>query len=99
MKTLSTFIFLSIFLWCTSASAEFCTVTPDNKSTSCIFKTKRNPKDAQIIISYTQQGWSMMIAVFFKKDFAMIEGDAKAQTKNGELHKLEFIDIRRDMTP
>ena len=40
-----------------------------------------------------------MIAVFFKKDFAMIEGDATAQTKNGELHNLEFIDIRRDMTP
>lgn len=99
MKPISTFIFLSIFLWCTPASAEFCTVAPDDNSTSCIFKTKRNPKDAQIVISYTQQGWSMMVAVFFKKDFAMIDGDAKAQTKNGEMHNLEFVNIRRDMTP
>lgn len=39
-----------------------------------------------------------MIAVFLKKDFAMIEGDSKAQTKNGEVHKLEFVTIRRDIT-
>ena len=39
-----------------------------------------------------------MIAVFLKKDFAMIEGDSKAKTKNGETHNLEYVTTRRDMT-
>ena len=98
MKTIWTCIFLSIFLWCSTASAKYCTVKSGEESSSCIFKTKRTPKDAQIVVSYTQQGWSMMIAVFLKKDFAMIEGDSKAKTKNGEMHSLEYITIRRDMT-
>ena len=98
MKIIWTFIFLSIFLWCSTASAEYCTVKPEEKSTSCMFKTKRNPKDAQIVVSYTQQGWSMMIAVFLKKDFAMIEGDSIARTKNGETHSLKYVTTRRDMT-
>ena len=98
MKTIWTFIFLSIFLWCSTASAKYCTVKPEKQSTSCIFKTKRNPKDAQIVVSYTQQGWSMMVAVFLKEDFAMIEGDSRAKTKKGEIHSLEYVTTRRDMT-
>ena len=39
-----------------------------------------------------------MIAVFLKKDFAMIEGDSKAKTKNGEMHSLKYVSTRRDMT-
>jgi len=98
MKTIWTSVFLSIFLWCSTASAEYCTVKPENNSTSCIFTTKRNPKDAQIVVSYTQQGWSMMIAVFLKEDFAMIEGDSKVKIKKGDTHSLQYVSTRRDMT-
>ena len=33
------------------------------------------------------------------KEFAMIEGDAKAQTKDGEMYNLEYVSTRRDMAP
>ena len=33
------------------------------------------------------------------KEFAMIEGDSKVQTKNGEIYSLEYISTRRDMAP
>lgn len=38
----------------------------------------------------------MMIAVFMD-EFAMVEGNAKARTKKGELHELKYVTIRRDM--
>jgi hypothetical protein len=98
MKPFWTLILLAIFLWSSPVSAEYCTVSAEGKSTSCVFKTKRTPKDAQVVVSYTQQGWSMMVAVFLK-EFAMIEGDSKVKTKNGEMYSLEYVTIHRDMTP
>ena len=98
MKALWVLVTASVFLWSAPVFAEYCTVKPEDKSTSCVFTTKRNPKDAQIIVSYTKQGWSMMIAVFLKKEFAIIGGDSTAKTKNGEIHELKFVTIRRDMT-
>jgi len=98
MKTFWTLTLLAVFLWCSPVSAEYCTIKSDGKETSCIFKTKRTPKDAQVVVSYTQKGWSMMVAVFFKKEFAMIEGDARVTTKSGEEFSLEYITTRRDMT-
>jgi hypothetical protein len=97
MKTFWTLILLAIFLWSSPVTAEYCTVSSGGNSTKCIFKTKRTPKNAQVVISYTQQGWSMMVAVFLE-EFAMIEGDAKVETKKGEMYSLEFVTIRRDMT-
>jgi len=38
-----------------------------------------------------------MVEVFLK-EFAMIEGDSKVKTKMGEMHSLEYVTIRRDMT-
>lgn len=96
MKTLWILVALTIFAWCSPASAKYCTVSTESEATSCVYKTKRNPKNTQVIISYTKQGWSMMIAVFLD-EFAMIEGDAKARTKKGDEHKLEYVTIRRDM--
>ena len=98
MKTFWTLILLAIFLWSSPVSAEYCTVSSGGNSTKCIFKTKRTPKDAQIVVSYTQQGWSMMVAVFLK-EFAMIEGDSKVKTKKGEMYSIEYVTTRRDMTP
>lgn len=98
MKALWVVIAASVLFWSAPVFAEYCTVKPEDNSTSCVFTTKRNPKDAQIVVSYTKQGWSMMIAVFLKKEFAMLEGDSTARTKNGDTHKLKFITIRRDMT-
>jgi hypothetical protein len=97
MKTFWTLILLAIFLWSSPVTAEYCTVSSGGNSTKCIFKTKSTPKNAQIVISYTQQGWSMMVAVFLE-EFAMIEGDAKVETKKDEMYSLEFVTIRRDMT-
>jgi CRISPR/Cas system-associated exonuclease Cas4 (RecB family) len=37
-----------------------------------------------------------MIVVFLD-DFAMIEGDAKVKTKNGEAQSIEYVSTRRDM--
>jgi len=98
MKALWVLITASVFLWSAPVFSEYCMVNSEDSSTSCVFKTKRNPKDAQIIVSYTKQGWSMMIAVFLKKEFAMVGGDSTVKTKNGETHPLKFVTIRRDMT-
>jgi len=98
MKNLSILVALVIFLCCTPtpASAKYCKVNDEGKATSCLYKTKRTPDNAQIVISYTQQGWSMMIAIFLD-EFSMIEGNARAKAKKGEEHTLEFVNIRRDM--
>ena len=98
MKTFWTLIILTISLWCSPVFAEYCGVSSIDRDTSCIFKTERTNKDAQIIVSYTQQGWSMKVAVFFKKEFPMIEGDSKVQIKNGETHDIEYVSTRRDIT-
>jgi len=97
VKAIWTFILLAIILWSPAASAEYCNVSSGGDETSCIYKINRIPKNSQITISYTQQGWSMMIVVFLK-EFAMIEGDAKVKTKNGEMQSIEYISTRRDMT-
>ena len=97
MKAFWVPISAALLLWGTPAAAEYCTVKSAGKETSCIFKTERTPKDAQVVISYTQQGWSMMVAVFLK-DFAMIEGDSRVEIKKGPTHSIEYISTRRDMT-
>jgi hypothetical protein len=96
MKIFLTLILLALFLWCPQLSAKYCNVSNEGASTSCIYTTKRTPKNSQVVISYTKQGFSMMVAVFMD-EFAMVEGDAKARTKKGELHELKYITIRRDM--
>jgi len=98
MKTIWTLILLALFFWSSPVLAEFCTVDSESNSTSCVFKTKRAPKDAQVIVTYTQQGWSMMVAVFFKKDFAMVEGDSRVTLKGGETFDLKYVSTRRDLT-
>ncbi|HEY5774622.1 MAG TPA: hypothetical protein VIS57_00930 [Xanthomonadales bacterium] len=97
VKVIWTFILLTVFLWSSVASAEYCNIGSGDKETSCIYKINRIPKNTQIIISYTQQGWSMLIVVFLD-DFAMIEGDAQVKTKNGETQSIEYVSTRRDMT-
>lgn len=98
MKIIWTFIIVMLFLWCSPVSAEYCTVKSDGKSTSCIYKISRIPKNTQIVISYTQQGWSMLIAVFLD-EFVMIEGDATVKPGRGEIQSIEHVTTRRDMTP
>ena len=38
-----------------------------------------------------------MTVTVTRKEFAMIEGDAKVQTKDGEVYNLEYVSTRRDM--
>ncbi|MGA9574385.1 MAG: hypothetical protein WBS20_10620 [Lysobacterales bacterium] len=95
MKAFWISIAFAIFFWSSAASAEYCMVSPENK-TSCIYKINRIPHNSQIIISYTQQGWSMMIVVF-RDEFAIIEGDSRVETKHGEEQTIKYVSTRRDM--
>lgn len=97
MKVFWVLISAALLFWGTPAAAEYCTVKSAGKETSCIFKTERTPKDTQVVFSYTQQGWSMMVAVF-RKEFAMIEGDSRVEIKNGPTHTITYVSTRRDMT-
>lgn len=97
MRPFWTLVLFAISLCSSPVSAEYCTVNSEGKSTSCVFKSERTPKDAQVIVSYTQQGWSMMVAVFLE-EFAMLEGDSRVKTKKGEMYSLDHVTTRRDMT-
>jgi hypothetical protein len=98
MKTNYILILAAIFLWCSPVSAEYCSTKADSKTTSCIYKIDRIQEGSQILISYTQQGWSMMIVVFMD-EFAMIEGNATVKPGRGEeIQSIEYVTTRRDMT-
>lgn len=98
MKTLWAFTVAAIFLGCAPVSAEYCSVKQEGKEVSCVYRIDRIPKNTQIIISYTRQGWSMLIAVFLK-EFENIEGDAKVKLKTGEMLSLKYVSTQRDLTP
>jgi len=99
MKTIWTFILVTVFLWCSPVSAEYCKIKSESNTRSCTFKIDRIQNNTQIVISYTNQGWSMMIAVFLD-EFAMIEGDATVQPgKRKEIQSIEYVTTHRDMTP
>jgi len=98
MKTFLTLILLAVFLWCSPVVAEYCNLSSEGDATSCIFKTDYTSRAARIAITYTPQGWAMTVTVVLK-EFAMIEGDAKVQTKDGEMYNLEYVSTRRDVAP
>ena len=97
MKAFWTLILLALSIWSAPVFAEYCKRDAENDKTSCIYKIDRIPKNSQIVISYTQQGWSMMIVVF-RKEFALIEGDSKVTTKDGPEYPIKYVSTRRDMT-
>jgi len=99
MKTFWKLIILTVFLWCSPVSAEFCGVNSETAKTECTFKTNYTAKDTRISVTYTPQGWAMTVTVVRKKEFAFIEGDSKAKTKNGEMYDLEYVTTSRDMAP
>jgi len=97
VKAIWTVLFLAAVIGSAPASASFCRVDAEDNQTTCIYKADRIPKGTQIVISYTRQGYSMLIVVFLD-EFAIIEGDAKVQTKHGEPHTIKHVSTRRDMT-
>ena len=97
MKAILTVLLLAAAAWSAPASATYCKVDTEDSKTSCIYKADRIPKGTQIVISYTRQGFSMLIVVF-RDEFAIIEGDSKVQTKHGEPHTIKYVSTRRDMT-
>jgi len=97
VKAIWTALFLAASIWSAPATATYCRVDTDENKTTCIYKADRIPKGTQIIISYTRQGYTLMIAVFLD-EFAMVEGDAKVEIKNGEPRTLKYVSTRRDMT-
>ena len=96
MKAIWIVSILAAAIWSAPASATYCRVDTADNTTSCIYKADRIPKGTQIVISYTRQGFTMMIVVF-RDEFAIIEGDAKVQTKHGEPHTIKYVSTRRDM--
>ena len=96
MKSFWITIPLALLLWTSTAFAEYCKVSPEGDKTSCIYKVTRIPHNSQIIINYTQQGWSMMIVVF-RDEFAIIEGDARVETKDGGEYTIKYVSTSRDM--
>jgi len=98
MKTFLTLIVLAVIPWSSPVFAEFCDVNSESAAMSCTFKTDYTPKDARIAVTHTQQGWTMTVTVTLK-EFAMIEGDSKVETKNGDMYSLEYVSTQRDMAP
>lgn len=98
MKILITVLFVVMFSWSAPAAAKFCTVNEAENKTICRYKATRLPDNAQIFITYTNEGYSMMIVIFLE-EFAMLEGDARMKTKKGDMQTLEYITTHHDMTP
>ena len=96
MKAILTVFLLAAIAWSAPASAAYCRVDTEDNKTSCIYKADRIPKGTQIVISYTRQGYSMMIVVFLD-EFAIIEGDSRVETKHGEPRAIKYVSTRRDM--
>ena len=99
MKTFLTLIVLAVFLWCSPVYAEFCAPDSENGETKCTFNTSYTAKDTRVSVTYTPLGWALTVTVVVKKEFAFIEGDSKAKTKNGEMYDLEYVSTSRDMAP
>ena len=98
MKIISSLMLAAVCLWCSPASAEYCTFKSESNLRSCIYKIDRIQHGTQIVISYTSQGWSMMIAVFLE-EFAIIEGESTVKPGRGEeLQTIAHVTTRRDMT-
>jgi hypothetical protein len=98
LKTLCTMLLLATILWTPPLSAKYCKKNSAGKPTSCRFTDNTGrPHDATISISYTQQGWSLMLA-FYIKDWLMLEGDAKIKMGDSEIQTIPYVTTRKDIT-
>jgi len=98
IKSLLTLLLMAILLWSPSISAKYCKQNSSGKTTSCRFSDNTGrPHDATISISYTQQGWSLMLA-FYIEDWLMLEGDAKIKMGDGEVKTIPYVTTRKDIT-
>ena len=97
MKTLCTILLTALFIWSAPLSAKYCKTDDAGNTRSCSYSAIGSPDKTQIIVSYTQQGWSMMFAVFVE-EFVLIEGDAKFQVDKGEIRTLKHVNTHRDLT-
>lgn len=96
MKTLYTIILAAAFLWTSPLYAEYCRYNDAGKVRSCEFKVTGLKKHSQIVVSYTQQGWSLM-AVIYVDEFVFVEGDARLEIGKNEPRTLEYVNTRRDV--
>lgn len=96
MKTLCTILLTVVALWSAPVSAEFCRYDDAGRVRSCEFKVTGLKKQSQIVISYTQQGWSLM-AVVFIDEFIFLEGDGRIEIGKKEPQVLEYVTTRRDV--
>lgn len=96
MKILYAITLTVIFLWSAPLSAEYCKYDDAGRVKSCEFKISGLKKDSQIIISYTQQGWSLM-AVIFVKEFVFVEGEGRIEIGKKALQNMEYVTTRRDI--
>jgi hypothetical protein len=97
-KALSTVLLLAIFLWSPQVSAEYCKTNASTDLISCRYSDHNGkPHNASLTISYTRQGWSMMIAIFVD-DWLMLEGDASIQMGDDKVRELKYITSHKDLT-
>jgi len=87
---------MAIALWSSPVSAGFCKYDSSGRVRSCEFKVTGLKKQSQVVISYTQEGWSLM-AVIFIDEFVFVEGDASIKIGKRELQNLEYVATRRDV--
>lgn len=98
MKTFLTLIVLAVCTWCSPAFAEYCAINSENGETTCTFKTNYTAKDTRVAVTYTPQGWTLTVTVLLK-EFAMIEGNSRVETKDGQQFDIEYVSTSRDMAP
>lgn len=98
MKTFTAALLTLGIVWSLPAAAEFCRYDNSGKVRSCEFKVTGLKKQSQIVISYTQQGWSLM-AVVFVDEFVFVEGDARIEIGKENTQNLEYVTTRRDVVP
>ena len=97
MKILYTALLSLVILWSPAIFAKYCKYNDAGRVRSCEFKVTGLKNNSQIIISYTQQGWSLM-AVIYIDEFVLVEGDARIKIGKNEPRTLEYVKTSRDVS-
>lgn len=96
MKIPGSLMILAMLFLSASVSAEYCTFDESGRPTSCTYNAVGGLEGSQYIVSYTQQGWALTIALYFE-EFVMVEGDATFKVRGHDLQTLEYVTTARDI--
>lgn len=96
MKLYSGLLLLTISLWSSPIFAEYCTVSKSGTNLCRFSIAAGTANKASIMISYTNKGWSIMVAAFVD-DWVMIEGDARIKIGKGEVQTIKHLITHKDI--